>query len=138
MKFGVVADDLDRVLVGADRAIRAEAKEHRPYHLIGLDDEARVDLQTAVGHVIDDAHGEVVLGPGLGEFFEHRLDHRRGEFLRRQPVAATDHPGQGRHRQGARVMRFQQGVDHVEIHRLAGGAGFLGAVQHGNGLDAGR
>ena len=33
---------------------------------------------------------------------------------------------------------FEQRGDHVLIQRFAGGARFLGAVEHGDGLDAGR
>jgi predicted DNA-binding protein (UPF0278 family) len=40
-KFRIVADDLDRVLVSADRAVRTQSEEHRPHHFIGLNDEMR-------------------------------------------------------------------------------------------------
>ena len=36
LQRGGLADDLDRRLVAADRAVRAEAEEHRPPHLVGL------------------------------------------------------------------------------------------------------
>ena len=87
---GVLADDLDRVLVGADRAVRAEAVEHRAHHLVGLGGELRIARQAVVGHVVVDAHREVVLGLGGGQVVEHRLDHRRRELLRGQPVAAAE------------------------------------------------
>ena len=39
---GILADDLDAVLVGADRAVRAEAEEHRSHHPIGFGDEGGI------------------------------------------------------------------------------------------------
>ncbi len=62
VKVGIVADDLDRVLVGADRAVRAQPIKHGPHHFIGLDHEVRIDIQTGVGHIVDDADGKMVLG----------------------------------------------------------------------------
>ncbi len=91
--------------------------------------EARVHVQAGVRHVVDDADGEMVLGPVLAQFVEHRLAHRRGEFLGRQPVAAADHPRQRRRGQGPGGLRFHQGIDDLQVHRLAGGARFLGALQ---------
>jgi hypothetical protein len=58
VKLRVVTDDLDRVLVGADRAVRAQPVEHRPHHFVGLDHEARIDVQAGVHHVVDDADGK--------------------------------------------------------------------------------
>ena len=90
-----------------------------------------------MGHVVVDADGEMILGLIFAEFIEHRLDHRRGEFLGRQPVAAANHSWHGRHWQRTRAMRFHQGADHTEIHRLAGGTRLLGAVENGNGFNRG-
>ncbi len=63
-QVGALADDLDRCLVRADRAVRAESEEQR------LDlarrtrlPEAAVDRQAQVRHVVVDADREVPLGP---------------------------------------------------------------------------
>ncbi len=65
---GVVADDLDGVLVGADGAVAAQAPE------LALDGAGGCGVgrisglgQGQVGHVIDDADGELALGLVLGE-----------------------------------------------------------------------
>ncbi len=52
---GVLADDLDRVLV------RPEAEEHRLVDLV-LRGERRIEIQARLHHVVVDADGEVVLG----------------------------------------------------------------------------
>ena len=83
---GLVADDLDRVLVGADRAVGAQAVEHGADHVVRS--RCRTSgrqSRLSVGHIVVDADGEMVLGPGLRQFVEDGLDHGRREFLGRQP-----------------------------------------------------
>ncbi len=46
--IGLFADDLDRVLVGAHRAVRAEAEEHAAHGLVGFDREGRIDIEAGV------------------------------------------------------------------------------------------
>ena len=74
----LLADDLDRVLVRADGAVAAEAEEHAAHHVVRLDVELRIDRQGEMGHVVDDADGEVDLGRALGKLIEHGLDACRG------------------------------------------------------------
>jgi hypothetical protein len=80
-----------------------------------------------VGDVVVDADGEMVLRRRLGQLVEDALDHRRREFLRRQAVAAADHLLRD-------LAAVSQRGDHVEVQRLAGAPGLLGAVEHGDGL----
>ncbi len=87
---GVLADDLDGVLVGPHGAVAAQAVEQRPDHVLGLGGEGRVVLQAGVGDVVVDADGEVVLGRRLRQLVEHRLDHGRGELLAGKAVAPAD------------------------------------------------
>ena len=63
-QVGALADDLDRCLVRADRAVRAEPEEHR-LDLAGRTwvPELAVDRQAEVRHVVVDADREVPLGP---------------------------------------------------------------------------
>ena len=86
----LLADDLDRVLVGADRAVGAQAEEDAARHVGGLEVELAIPLERRVADVVDDADGEVALGPRSAQFVEHRARHRRRELLRRQAVAAAD------------------------------------------------
>jgi hypothetical protein len=46
------AEDLDRVLVRADGAVRAEAEEDRPDRVSGLDVQRRVIWQAGAGYVV--------------------------------------------------------------------------------------
>ena len=96
MQPGVLGDDLHAVLVGAHRAVGAEAVEHRLYQVGRLDPECRIRCQAGMRHVVVDADGEAVAGLAAAEFVEHRLRHRRVEVLRRKPIAATDHQRHGR------------------------------------------
>ena len=91
---GAVADDFDRFLVRAHRAVCAEPVEHRAEHVLVLRAERRVVIQARVRHVVVDADGEMLLRRSLREIVKHRLDHGRREFLGRKPVAAAKHARQ--------------------------------------------
>ncbi len=123
VQVGAVAEDLDGVLVGADRAVGTQAEEHR-FAARGVRQfEVVVPGERAVGDVVDDADGEAV-ARAVREHREHRQCHRRGEFLAGQAVAAAD---------DLRALRLvAQRGDHVEAQRFGGGAGLLGAVEHGD------
>jgi hypothetical protein len=58
----VLADDLDRVLVGADGAVRAETEEYGAHRIGRLDLERLIHRQRQPCHVVDDADGEVRFG----------------------------------------------------------------------------
>ena len=124
---GVVADDLDGVLVGADGAVRAQAVEHAADGALGGDVQRLAQRQAGLGHVVVDADGEVVLGGLLGDVVEHGLDHGGVELLGAQAVAAADHGD-------VLLARFDQRGAHVLVQGLAQGAGFLGPVQNRDGL----
>ncbi len=132
VEIRLFADDLDGVLVGAHGAVGAEAEEHGIGDAGMADEERGVQIQAGVGDVVGDAHGEPVFGLVLFELVEDRLDHGRGEFLRRQAVAPADDLGQGG--EGAVGGRLREARQHVLVERLAVGAGFLGAVEHADGL----
>ena len=79
--IGVVADDLDRVLVGADRTIRtqteelaAEAAFRRSVDLFG-------DIDGIEGDIVFDTNGKVVFGLCGVHILEHAVDHGGREFL---------------------------------------------------------
>ena len=124
---GMVADDLDGVLVGAHGAVAAQAEE---LALVGafLDDgDFFLERERLEGHVIDDADGEAVLGFAELEVVEHGDDLGRAGILGGEAVAAADE-------QRGAVAQVGQDALHVEVERFAQGAGFLGAVEHGDAL----
>ena len=81
-----------------------------------------------MGDVVVDPHREPSLRSRSVQFVEHRLDHRRGEFLGGQSVASAD---DGRELVDASVGEaVDQCRGHVQQEWLTGGSGFLGAVEH--------
>src|SRR5215831_16047976 len=54
-------DDLDRVFVRADRAVRAQSVEHRAHRLCILNRELRIEFEAGVCDVVLDADSEMVL-----------------------------------------------------------------------------
>jgi hypothetical protein len=121
------AEDLDRVLVRADRAVCAQAEEDRADCLGWLDVERRVVGQARVGDVVGDADREPPPRLLTCELVEHAGDHARRELLGRQAVAAADDL-----REVAVRACVAQGGDDVEEQRLADRVGLLGAVEHGD------
>ncbi len=123
----LLADDLDRVAVGADGAVRAETVEDGADDVVGLGRERPVDVEARAGDVVDDPDGEAplrLLPPELGE---DRGRHRGCELLRGEAVAAADHARQ-------RPARLGQRGDDVLEERLAEPGCVLAAVEHGDGL----
>ena len=88
----LLADDLDRVLVRADCAVRPEAHEHAAPHVLRLEVEIRIERQRAAADVVEDPDREPVPRCVRREVVEHRAHHARREFLRTQPVASADDP----------------------------------------------
>ena len=126
---GVVADDLDGVLVGADGAVAAETPE------LALDGAFRRGVgggnlgQGEVGDVVHDADGELALGLGLGQLFIDGEDAGGRGVLGAEAVAAAD--------DGQLLAGVGQGSDHIHVQRLAHGAGLLGPVEDGDLLAGG-
>ena len=126
VELGFLAHDLDGVLVGAHRAVRAQAVEHAAHHaLAGIGAEIRVPLQAGVGEVVDDADGEMILRLVFFQFVEHALDHARREFLGRQAVASADHARHGGELARAAGAGFAKRRHHILVQRLAVCARFL-------------
>ena len=75
--------------------------------------------------IVIDADREMILRRRSRQIVEHRLDHRRREFLRRQTVAAADHL----HVAAALLVKR---VHAIEIERLASRSGLFRAIEHGD------
>ena len=128
---GMVADDLDGVLVGAHGTVAAQAPE------LALDGAGRSGVGTVlilgqghVGHIVHDADGELALHLVLLQLAVNSKHGGGRRILAAQTVTAADdlhivHAGVG------------QCGDNILIQGLALGAGLLGAVQNGDLLGGG-
>ena len=125
---GVVTDDLDRVLVGADGTVATETPE------LALDGTGGSGVGVVLarkgesGDVIDDADRELALGSVLGQLGIHGEGVCRRGVLRAKTVTATRDDEVG-------LARLVESGDDVLIERLADGTRLLGAVEDGNLLD---
>ena len=121
---GVVADDLDGVLVRADGAVAAQTPE------LALDGtgscgvgSGRILGQGQPGDVVDDADGELAARLVLGQLGEDGEHGRGRRVLAAQAVTAAGDLD-------ALAALDHERVDDVQIQRIAG-AGLLGTVEHG-------
>ena len=123
---GVVADDLRGVLVGADRAVAADAPELALDRAGRAGDGGGLDFGEAeVRHVVDDADGEAGFGGVLGELRVDREDAAGRRVLAAESVAAGGEDD-------VAAAGLAEGGGHVEVERLAEGAGLLRAVEDGH------
>ena len=134
----LLADDLDRALVRADRPVGAEAVEDRAHVGRILRGEGGIPGQAGLRHVVVDADREVRARPRARHRVEDALHHARGEFLRAEAVAPSDHLRRSRESPTARGRRLGHRRHHVQIERLAHAARLLGAIQHRERAHRGR
>ena len=126
---GVVADDLNRVLVGADGTVATQTPE------LALDGAGGCGVgrilglgQAQVGHVIDNADGELALGLVLLELLEDSERGRGRRILAAQAITAADDLD-------ARLAGLVESGDDVLVERLADRTRLLGTVHDGDLLD---
>ena len=123
---GMVADDLDGVLVGAHGTVAAQTPE------LALDGAGSCGVgavlilgQGEIGHIVHDADGELTLHLVLLQLVIHGEHGGRRRILAAQAVTAAD----DLHIVPAGVGKSG---DNILVQRLAHGAGLLGTVQHGD------
>ena len=122
--ISVVADDLDGVLVCADRTVAAQTPELALLGASSCGDGSGLDLgQGQTGDIIGDAQREALLRLILLQLLEQSEDGGRGSVLAAQTVAAA---GQD----DIVHASLTQGSCNVQIQRLAQRTRLLGAVQH--------
>ena len=129
-EVGLVADDLDRIFVCADGAVRAKAPElaRAGARLRGV---RRVFcLKREVRNVVYDANGKALFRGARAHILEDRNDVGRRGVFRAKPVSA----GVNRHVVKARIRERSQ---NVQVERLADGTGLLCAIENRNNLRRG-
>ncbi len=119
---GVVADDLDGVLVRTNRAVAAKAPEFAFGRAFRRSVRGGDFGQGGVGHVVHDADGKLALGRARLELLVNSEYRGRGRILGAQAVAAADNSD-------IILARIRERGDNVHIERVALRAGFLGAVE---------
>ena len=129
----MLADDLDGILIGAHGAVGAEAEEHGPRHVVRFRGIIFIIREAGAQYVVVDADGEMILGSVQSQVVIDALDHGGGEFLGGEAVASAYHLGHAvGEGQRAVGLGVEEGLDDVLVERFSLGAGFLGAVQHGD------
>ena len=124
--IGVVADDLDGVLVGTDSTVRTEAPElaaDRPFRIDGNRDIRHGKM----GYVIDDAQGEVVLRLEGFHVVEYGVDGCRRNVFRRQAIAT------GQNSNVLFDVRYSSA--NIFVKRFAQSTRFFRAVHNGDRAD---
>jgi len=119
-----LADDLDGVLIGAHRAVRAETPELAGDRALRLGEQGRAHGQGQMGHIVHDADGEVVLRLVQQQVVEHGLELGGGGVLAAEAVAAGI--------DGGTVALVDVGGADVLVQRLTNRADLLDAVQNGD------
>src|SRR6185369_696039 len=123
---GLLADDLDGVLVGADCAVGTEPEEHGfvdAFHRVLI---RVVDFQAAARDILFDADHELVFRFGSLQVVQDRLGHSRVELLGTEAVAATHDNRVTLEGEFLLLHGFADGGAHVEVDRLAECARLLG------------
>ena len=125
---GRTADDLDRVLVCADRTVRTQTEEEGLERTGLRQRDLLADRQREIRHIIVDADSEVVLRLGREEVLDNGQNLCRRGILRRKTVAAADDKG-----------LLSLAVEHIldiEVEGLAVCSGLLRTVEYADTLYA--
>ena len=135
---GVLADDLDRVLVRANGAVGPQSPKQRARDILFFDGERWVVVEAGVRHVILDADREVIPRLPLLQRIEDGARHRRREFLGGKPVAPANDGWRGREVTAAVAVRFGQRGHAILVEGFADRTRLFCAVEHGDALRGGR
>ena len=123
----MVADDLNGVLVCANRSVGTKSEELAGDCAFRRGVDLAANGEGRICHVVHNANGEMILRLLLFEIRIDRVHHGWREFLATEAVASADDFN-------VPIAGFHQRVDHVLIQRFAEGAGFLRAVEYGEAL----
>ena len=124
--IGVVANNLDAVLVSTYSTVGTQAVEFSLERTLGQDAYLGQHGQRLERNIIDNTDGELVLLLA-GQIVVHRDDLCGGGILAAEAVATAD---------DAKVVATLEGLHDVQIQRVAVGAGLFGTVEHADVLCA--
>ena len=118
----MVSDDLDRVLVCADRAVAAQTPELAGDGACCRGHGSRLFGKRKSCHVVHDADREAVLRLFCGEVLINGKDRSRGGVLGTKAISAAD--------DFCLSAGLAQSGNNVEVEGIAESAGLFGAVKH--------
>src|SRR5215469_3524460 len=129
---GSLPDNLNGIFVGTYGAIGPETVKQRTDGAQVFRGEFWIVAEAGVRDVVVDANGEMIFGFGLFELVENPLDHRRRELFRREAVAAPDNARDAS--RGILGIALHVNAEDILVERFAEAAGFLGAIENGDGF----
>ena len=127
---GVVADNLNGVLVGANRTVGAETPELTGGGSLRSCIRVLFGFEGQVGHVVFDTDGELRFAILSGIIINSNDLVRSGVFGTKAVTSAKN--------RGVRKFGSLERCNNIQIERFAQRAGLLGSVKNGNGLNSGR
>ena len=125
--IGVIADNFNCALVGANGAVAAEAPELAALGAFAGNVNFVAGCQRSIGNVINNADGKVVFRVFGFKVFVNGQNVGRGQILAAKAVAAADNQ-----RIAACVI---ERAAHIHVQRFAECARLFGAVKHGNAFN---
>ncbi|OPY77541.1 MAG: hypothetical protein A4E70_02570 [Syntrophus sp. PtaU1.Bin005] len=126
-QVGVLADDLDRLLVRTDGSVGADAPEFAGCRARRGRREFFAHFKGGIADIVDDAHREGSLGAPLIQIFVNGLHHGRREILTAEPVPSADDKLSG--------VLFQDRRADLQVQGLSNAHRGLEPVENGYFLD---
>ena len=130
-----LANDLDRILVRANCAVRTQPVKNGSHLIRWLEVKTCVIIEAGVRYIIVDANRKMGFWLSFLEFPEDRQNHRWRKLFARESIPSTDHPWKTREWCCAAREAFGERGDHILVQGFARCAWFFGAIQHRNGFD---
>ena len=91
---GIIADDLDRVLIGTDRTVGTKTeKQSLEYLLVTVPALGLCKVETRVGDVVMDADREMILWLLIIQLLKDAFNHPRSKLFGRKPEPTVDDGG---------------------------------------------
>ena len=126
--IGMVADNLNRVLVRTNRAVCTQAPELAALGAFAGNVNLVRSGKRSIGNVINNADGKVVFRIFRFKIFINGKNIRRCQIFAAEAITAADN-----HRAAACVIKR---AAHIHVKRFAESARLFGTVQNGNAFNS--
>ena len=125
--IGMVADNLNGVLVSANGAVGAQTPEFAGGGAFRNNLQVTASREGSIGNVVYDANGKVVFGFSRCQISKYCFDIAGQRVLGAQAITTTDDEWL--------AVAVVEGSAYIQIQRLTQGAGLFGAVQNSNAFN---